>query len=88
MSSAILEENHLAVSASKTKVIQIHTHQTHYAILPKVQINNLNVDIASVSSLLGVEICETMNWSSQCEKFPIKCVVLPICLEYAKRKSD
>jgi hypothetical protein len=46
----------------------MHTHQTRNVIPPKVQINNYNVDIASGSRLLGVEICETMNRSAQCEK--------------------
>jgi exonuclease III len=61
-------ENHLTVNATKTKVIQMRTHQTRNVIPPEMLINNCNVDIASGSRLLGVEICETMNWSAQCEK--------------------
>jgi hypothetical protein len=61
-------ENYLTVNATKTKVIQMHTHQTRNVIPPEVQINNCNVEIANGSRILGVEICETMNWSAQCEK--------------------
>ena len=46
----------------------MHTHQTRNVIPPEVQINNCNVEIANGSRILGVEICETMNWSAQCEK--------------------
>ena len=60
--------NYLTVNASKTKVIQMHTHQTRNIVPPEIKINHNIVDVASGSRLLGVEISDTMNWSAQCEK--------------------
>jgi hypothetical protein len=60
--------NYLTVNASKTKVIQMHTHQTRNIVPPEIKINDNIVDVASGSRLLGVEIGDTMNWSAQCVK--------------------
>jgi hypothetical protein len=80
-------ENYLTVNATKTKVIQMHTHQTRNVIPPEVQFNNCNVEIANGSRILGVEICETMNWSAQCGKVANK--LRSVTYVYnAKRKSD
>jgi hypothetical protein len=62
------DENLLSINASKTKVMQIHTHQTRNVVHPDLTINGTNVEAVQNYKLLGVIICDTMNWLPQCEK--------------------
>jgi Reverse transcriptase (RNA-dependent DNA polymerase)/Endonuclease-reverse transcriptase len=62
------EDNLLSINASKTKVMQIHTHQTRNVVLPDLTINGTNVEAVHDYKLLGVIITDTMNWLPQCEK--------------------
>jgi hypothetical protein len=61
-------ENHLQINASKTKVMQIHTHQTRHINHPELLINDTDVEAVDECKLLGVTISDTMNWLPQCEK--------------------
>jgi hypothetical protein len=61
-------ENFLKINASKTKILQIHTHQTANIVPPIVELNNELVEIVNESKLLGVIIRDTMNWKQQCDR--------------------
>jgi len=60
--------NLLKINASKTKLMQIHTHQTRNVLPPDLVINGTNVEAVKNCKLLGVIISDTMNWLPQCEK--------------------
>lgn len=60
------EENLLKINASKTKVMQMHTHQTRNVVPPELVICGTNVEAVKTCKLLGVEISDTMNWHPQC----------------------
>jgi Reverse transcriptase (RNA-dependent DNA polymerase)/Endonuclease-reverse transcriptase len=62
------DENHLHLNASKTKVMQIHTHYTQHIDYPELVINDTDVEAANECKLLGALISDTMNWLPQCEK--------------------
>jgi predicted RNase H-like HicB family nuclease len=62
------DENHLKINASKTKIMQIHTHQTRHIAHPELVINDTDVEAVDECKLLGVIISDTMNWLPQCEK--------------------
>jgi hypothetical protein len=62
------EENLLTINASKTKVMQMHTHQTRVVVPPDIKIGDINVEAVNNCKLLGVMISDTMNWHPQCEK--------------------
>jgi hypothetical protein len=62
------DKNLLTVNASKTKVMQMHTHQTRNIVPPQLQIKGVDVEVVNCSKLLGVMICDTMNWEIQCER--------------------
>jgi hypothetical protein len=62
------EENHLKINGSKTKILQLHTHQTRNIIRPEISIYGTEVETVKSSKLLGVIINNTMNWSEQCSK--------------------
>jgi hypothetical protein len=83
------ETIHLKMNANKTKVLQMHTHQTRNPVPPQIQITNVDVDIAVNGKLLGVQITDTMKWNEQCEKvanklrsvthlFTIMCEISPL----------
>jgi hypothetical protein len=61
-------ENLLKINAAKTKVLQIHTHQTRNLIQPELKINDVAIEIVNNSKLLGVISSDTMNWALQCDK--------------------
>jgi hypothetical protein len=44
----------LSINASKTKVMQIHTHQTRNVVLPDLAINGTIVEAVHNYKLLGV----------------------------------
>jgi hypothetical protein len=64
------EDNLLSINASKTKVMQIHTHQTRNVVLPDLTINGTNVEAVHdykfvTMGNLGVEMggkTETKYW--------------------------
>ena len=60
--------NFLHINANKTKILQMHTHQTRTLVPPEVHINEREVEVVHDSKLLGVIISDTMNWSEQCDK--------------------
>jgi Reverse transcriptase (RNA-dependent DNA polymerase) len=60
-------ENFLRLNASKSKILQMHTHQTTSLIKPQVEILNNVIDVCKESKLLGVSITDTLNWNVQCE---------------------
>jgi len=62
------EENHLKINGSKTKILQLHTHQTRNVVPPQISIYDTNVETVKSSKLLGVVISDTMNWAEQCKK--------------------
>jgi exonuclease III len=61
------EQNFLKLNASKTNILQIHTHQTRNIVKPEVQINDQNVETCNDGKILGVYLTDTMNWKKQCE---------------------
>jgi hypothetical protein len=62
------DDNLLYINASKTKIMQIHTHQTRQVAPPPLVIKGVNVENASQCKLLGVEISDTLSWQPQCDK--------------------
>ena len=65
-------ENFLKINASKTKALQIHTHQTLNLAPPELKIDDVSVEIVTNSKLLGITISDTMNWSLQCNRVASK----------------
>lgn len=59
-------DNLLTVNASKTQILQIHTHHKHNLTPPNLKITDTSIDIVESSKLLGVKISDTMNWATQC----------------------
>ena len=49
-------ENFLKINASKTKALQIHTHQTLNLAPPELKIDDVSVEIVTNSKLLGIII--------------------------------
>jgi hypothetical protein len=66
------EENFLRLNAQKTNILQIHTHQTKNTISPSITINDTLVEVCNTGKLLGVNLTDTMNWSSQCDAVAAK----------------
>jgi hypothetical protein len=62
------KDNFLTINASKTKVMQMHTHQTKNIVPPELVISGVRVEAVNNCRLLGVTISDTMNWLPQCEK--------------------
>jgi len=62
------EENQLTINASKTKVMQMHTHQTRVVVPPELIIGDTQVEAVNNCKLLGVMLSDTMNWQIQCDK--------------------
>jgi hypothetical protein len=62
------EENLLTINASKTKVMQMHTHQTRLVVPPDLIIGDTKVEAVNNCKLLGVMLSDTMNWHPQCDK--------------------
>jgi len=62
------EENHLTINANKTKVMQMHTHQTRIVVPPDLEIGDTKVEAVNNCKLLGVMLSDTMNWHLQCDK--------------------
>jgi len=60
--------NYLKMNAQKTKILQIHTHQTKKITPPEILIDGNKVETSNSSKLLGVILSNTMNWSEQCDK--------------------
>jgi hypothetical protein len=52
------DENHLKINASKTKIMQIHTHQTRLIAHPVLVINDTNVEAVDECKLLGAIISD------------------------------
>jgi hypothetical protein len=48
--------------------MQMHTHQTKVVVPPELVISGASVEFVNNCRLLGVTICDTMNWLPQCEK--------------------
>jgi hypothetical protein len=65
---AFSHDNFLQINASKTKIMQIHTHQTQNIIPPVVALDNEIIEIVNSSKLLGVMITDTVNWQEQCDR--------------------
>jgi hypothetical protein len=61
------QQNFLRLNASKTNILQIHTHQTKKIEKPEVQIYEQNVETCREGKILGVYLTDTMNWNKQCE---------------------
>jgi Reverse transcriptase (RNA-dependent DNA polymerase) len=61
------DENLLKINASKTKVMQIHTHQSRNVTHPHLEIHGTHIEAVDNCKLLGVLISDTMNWFPQCE---------------------
>jgi Reverse transcriptase (RNA-dependent DNA polymerase) len=62
------KNNFLHINANKTKILQMHTHQTRTLVPPAVLINDREVEVVNNSKLLGIIISDTMSWSEQCER--------------------
>jgi hypothetical protein len=66
------EDNHLTINGTKTKILQLHTHQTRNIIPPKISIYGTEVEVVKSSKLLGVIISDSMTWGEQCSKVASK----------------
>jgi hypothetical protein len=82
------KDNLLTINASKTKVMQMHTHQTKNVVPPELVIGGAGVEVVNNCRLLGVTISDTMNFLPQCEKVANKLrSITYICLLYTTRNS-
>jgi Reverse transcriptase (RNA-dependent DNA polymerase) len=79
---AFAEDNYLKLNASKTNILQIHTHQTRTIVKPDIQIYGQKVDTCKEAKILGVLLSDTMNWKNQCDNIVNK--LRSVCFLFTK----
>jgi hypothetical protein len=62
------DENLLKLNGSKTKILQMHTHQTRNIVEPNIFVKGSQVDVCTSGKLLGLVVNNNMSWSEHCDK--------------------